>query len=424
MRVLLVSMNFAPELTGIGRYSGEMARALVEAGHEVHVVCAPPYYPQWKLGEGASRWRWQVQRPLPGLTVWRCPLWVPSRPGGLKRVLHLLSFALSALPVTLAQAAWRPGVVLAVAPAFFAAPAAWLAARLCGAVAWLHVQDFELDAAFGLGLLRGGLLRRLAAAAERRLLARFDRVSTLSRGMQQLLVAKGVAPERTALLPNGVDLAAIRPAEQGSAWRAELGLAPEQVVFLFAGTMNRKQGLPLLFDALDRLPGRDDIVLVLCGQGELRAALERRAAGRANVRLLPLQPAERLNELLNLADVHVLPQLPGAAELVMPSKLGGMLASGRPVIAGAQPGTEIAGAVAGCGRVVPPDDAAAFAQAMAELAADAALRRALGAAARERAEQAFGQGAVMARLECLLQVRGAEGEAAQPAAAPGEVNAA
>lgn len=422
MRLLLVSMNFAPELTGIGKYSGEMADALADAGHEVRVVCAPPYYPDWRVHTGWSGWRWRVERPRPGLTVYRCPLWVPARPGTLQRLLHLLSFALSSLPVTLALAAWRPGVVMAVAPAFFCAPAAWLAARLAGATSWLHVQDFELDAAFGLGLMRGGPLQRAAAAVERTMLGAFDRVSTLSRRMMRLLAAKGVALDRTELLPNWVDLTTVRPAAGPSALRAELGLRDDQTVFLYAGTMNRKQGLPLLFQALDVLGGRDDIALVLCGGGDQQPTVARLAAGRAHVRLLPLQPAERLNDLLNLADVHVLPQLAGAADLVMPSKLGGMLASGRPVLAAALPGTEIADVVAGCGVVVAPEDAAAFAQAMSELAADAAWRRRLGAAARQRAEQTLGRGAVMARLGRSLQAPLPEPAAAP--AEPGEVNAA
>ena len=79
---------------------------------------------------------------------------MPARPGGVKRLLHLASFALSSLPSLLRAAAGRPDVILVVEPALFCAPAAWLAARLCGARAWLHVQDYEVDAAFELGLLR------------------------------------------------------------------------------------------------------------------------------------------------------------------------------------------------------------------------------------------------------------------------------
>ncbi len=132
MKILLYSANFAPEPTGIGKYSGEMASWLAAQGHEVRVVAAPPYYPAWKLAEGYAwppyrREQWQ------GVSVFRAPLWVPASPGGLARVLHLLTFAAASLPSMLRQAFWRPDVVFTVAPAFVCAPAGWLTARLCGA---------------------------------------------------------------------------------------------------------------------------------------------------------------------------------------------------------------------------------------------------------------------------------------------------
>jgi len=148
-----------------------------------------------------------------GLRIYRCPLWVPRRPSGLKRLLHLASFALSSLPVMLRLAFWRPDVVWVVAPAFFCAPVAWLAARLCGARVWLHVQDYEVDAAFDLGLLKGAWLKKVVLGVERWLMRRFDRVSTISSRMLDRALAKGVAPARALLFPNWADLGAIAPTQ-------------------------------------------------------------------------------------------------------------------------------------------------------------------------------------------------------------------
>ena len=138
MKIILLSMNFAPELTGIGKYSGEMADELVRRGHEVTVVCAPPYYPKWTLGTGYTNQAYTREQPRPGLTVMRCPVWLPRRLGGLSRLLHLASFALSSFPVLMRLAMSRPAIVFVVAPALFSAPAGWLAARLSGAAAWLR----------------------------------------------------------------------------------------------------------------------------------------------------------------------------------------------------------------------------------------------------------------------------------------------
>ena len=122
------------------------------------------------------------------------------------------------------------------------------------------------------------------------------------------------------------------------------------------------------------------------------------AEGLPNVKLLPIQPSERFNELMNCADIHLLPQRSDAADLVMPSKLTGMLATGRPVVACASPGTQIADVVAGHGIVVPPGDVDAFHQAIMTLASDPQLRRKLGQAARQYAVTNLGRDAILRKF--------------------------
>ena len=415
MKIILLSMNFAPELTGIGKYSGEMADELVRRGHEVVVVCAPPYYPKWNLAQGYSNQAYTREEPKPGLTVLRCPVWLPRRLGGLARLVHLASFAASSFPVLMRLAMSRPALVFVVAPALFCAPAGWLAARLSGAAAWLHVQDFEMDAAFELGLLKGAFVRQVVRAGERRLMGAFDRVSTISRQMLRQLDARGVRAERRELLPNWVDLERVRPGDRACALRRRLAIGDDQTVCLFSGTLNRKQGLSAVVDAARLLASHRDIVVVICGNGEFRASLEHASRDLANVRFVDLQPLEDLNELLNMADIHLLPQLRGAADLVMPSKLGGMLASGRPVIAATAPSTEIATVVESCGVLTEPECARGIADAILSLARDEARRLRLGVAAREYAQRHLGTTAVFDRLDVSLE---RARPATQPAARP------
>lgn len=404
MKILVHGINFAPEPVGIGKYSGEMCERLAAMGHQVRIVCAPPYYPGWKVEPG---WHngWHRQQ-WNGVEVWRSPLWVPAQPTGAKRVLHLLSFAALAVPSMLRQVFWRPDVVMVVAPALACAPMGWLTARLCGARTWLHVQDFEVDAAFELGMLKShrGKTRRIVTAAESWLLRRFDRVSTISRRMLDKARSKQVPAEKLVFLPNWVDENAITPLTRPSTYREKLGLSPQHVVALFSGTMGGKQGLEMLPEVARRMAAtHPHFALVLCGDGVVKPQLERECAPLGNVRMLPLQPMEQLNELLGMADVHLLPQHPGAADLVMPSKLTGMLASGRPVITTARQGTELAGVVEHCGRVVPPGDVDAFVAALVELLEQPEQRKELGRAARHHAETQLARSAVMKRLEiCLL----------------------
>ena len=234
MKLLLYGLNYAPEPVGIGKYSGELAEWLAGRGHEVRVITAPPYFPQWRAV--ANRYRREQRR---GVAIWRCPLWVPRRPSGLSRLIHLASFALSSLPVLLAQRKWRPDVVLTVAPAFFCAPGAQLLGKLCGeaTTTWLHIQDFELDAAFELGMLKGRWIRRLAEDWERRTLQGFGKISTISEAMRQRTIAKGVQNQRAWLLPNWVDLQTIYPLNttqrSENTYREELQISEEKIILMF-----------------------------------------------------------------------------------------------------------------------------------------------------------------------------------------------
>ncbi|HZW23959.1 MAG TPA: glycosyltransferase WbuB [Gallionella sp.] len=398
MKILIHGINFSPELTGIGKYSGEMAAWLGARGHEVRVVTAPPYYPQWRIAEGHAN-RWGRER-CGNLRVYRCPLWVPARPSGLKRLLHLASFAVSSFPVMLGQCFWRPDWVMVVEPPLMCAPQALLTAGLGGARAWLHVQDFEVDAAFGLGVIRAGWLRKFASGIEQWLMRRFDRVSTISPRMLEKLHDKKV--EHGVLFPNWVDTEAIFPLDVPSPLRAELGIADDRIVALYSGNMGEKQGIEVVLDAARDLAHRADIQFVLCGEGAAKARLRDRYGESPNVIWLPLQPVERLNDLLNMADIHLLPQRADAADLVMPSRLTGMLASGRPVVATAYSGTQIAETVRHCGIVTVPGDANDLVQAVMKLADDGAMRSALGTRARTWAIENLERNTVLEKFEADL----------------------
>ncbi|KAA3619082.1 MAG: colanic acid biosynthesis glycosyltransferase WcaI [Proteobacteria bacterium] len=404
MRVVIVGLNFSPEPISTGRYSGEMATWLGDAGHWIKVVAAPPYYPAWRIFNGYRRWWYQSEihsvSPFT-LQVVRCPTYVPARPSALRRIVHLLSFAASSAPVALAARRWRPDIVLAVAPTILALPAAWAGARLAGCPVWLHVQDFEVGAAQGAGILKDNLALRLAARWERGFLRRCDRVSTISGPMMDSLARKGVAKDRRVLLPNWANTEGVYPAARSGKFLKDLGIAADQQVVLYAGNMGEKQGLELVLEAARRLASETHLVFVMAGDGAARSRLEQQGRDLPNVRWLPVQPSERLNELLNLADVHVLPQRADVAGVVMPSKLTNMLASGRPVVATASPGMAIHEVVAGhnAGVVVEPGDVGALAAALLSLAADAGKRVRMGRNARAYAEDYLNKESILAQLE-------------------------
>ncbi len=404
MNLLIVGINFAPELTGIGKFTGEMAQWLARRGHKISVVTTRPYYPEWKRPPGLSAWTWRSEI-WEGCRVVRCPLYVPRRQTGLQRILHLASFGLSSLPAALVSVLkGRPDVVMVMAPTLFSTPAALLAARLASAKAWLHVLDLEVDAAFELGFIRNRALIGFARKMERWLFGRFDIVSTISTRMREAIARKGVPEARLSLFPNWVDTESFRPVPQPVPLRSELGIPDEQCVALYSGSMGKKQGLQHVIDAariLGQNPNTSPLFL-LAGAGPMRSELEQAARDLSNVRFLPLQPASRFNEFLNVGDIHLLPQQRDASDLVMPSKLLAMLAAGRPVIATAPPDSEIARTLMGVGVVTPPEDAEALAAAVSTLAADPARRRVLGEAAARLARSTMHSEIILRGAEATL----------------------
>jgi colanic acid biosynthesis glycosyl transferase WcaI len=410
MKILIQSLNFYPELTGIGKYSGEMAFWLASKGHDVRVITTPPYYPAWKIRPEYKKYVWGREE-YRDVSIWRCPIWVPVQPTGITRIIHLLSFALTSLPVMIAQIFWRPNVIVTIEPPLFSAPAALVAAYLCGAKSVLHIQDYEVDAAFELGLLRGDRLKKLVLNFEKYLLKNFDLVSTISARMLERALSKGLISANVYLFQNWADTplaskSQLSPGESNFHYRKKLGIPENAVIALYSGNMGAKQGLEILGEVAKKFQERDALLppvyFIFCGEGVSRRALEQQCQSLNFVLFLDLQPAESLGEFLAMADIHLLPQRADAADLVMPSKLTGMLASGRPVLACANSGTEVAGIVQHCGLVVPPEDSKSFYVALSRLIADDRLRQTLGLAGTEYALNHLSQDRILTGFESKL----------------------
>lgn len=423
MKILVAGINYAPDLVGIAKYTTEMCQFLREKGHDVVVVTAPPYYPAWRIvrpykGFVYSReWR-------DGIRVVRCPMFVPKSPSAMMRILHHLSFALTCLPVLLFEALrFRPDVVLSIAPSLLTAPVALSAARLVNARTWLHFQDFEVDAAFNMNFVKGNGLRRAALWLERSLLRRVDVVSAISAKMVDMLRDKGVPRARLMELRNWVDTRVVTaaidrdsenskpgnrdPQSRAAAWANSPidGRFPDTVrtIALYSGSMGAKQGLDVIVEAARNLTmHRPDIGFVLCGRGAARAQLEAMAEGLHNVVILDLQLTEQFGRLMAAADIHLLPQCAEIQDLVLPSKIGAMLASGRPIVGMATPGTQVAAELIDCGIVIAPGDRAAFIEAVCRLADDQEMRRQLGANGRLRAAERWDRNMILLQLESRL----------------------
>ncbi len=407
MRVLIYGMNYAPEPIGIGKYTAEMAEWLRDRGHPVRVVSAPPYYPAWKV-ESGYRGRSYGRETIHGVELFRCPLWVPENPEGSARLLHLLSFAVSSFPVMLAQIFWRPDVVFVIEPTLFCAPCALMTARLSNAEAWLHIQDYEVEAYFGLGFMPGGFVRKWVTSVEGWLMRRFDRVSSISTGMVARIAGLGVPASRALLFPNWVDTEAVRPDAGGRDFRAEWGLPPGGRIVLYAGSMGRKQGLETVLEAAAALAkDHPEIIFLMVGEGPAKDGLEEaaRASGLRNVVFKPPQPPEDFPALLSSADVHLVVQKKGVADAFMPSKLTGILAVGGTAIITAEEDTGLGRLVAehpGIAVLVPPENPPLFREALLAALSGTGTGAGKNRVARDYAERFLSKEKVLSRFECML----------------------
>ena len=343
MKILIYGINFSPELTGIGKYTGEMAYWFADQGHDVRVITAPPYYPEWQVHKG-YRANWFSTEQHDNLRVYRCPLYVPAKVSTLKRLLHLASFSFSSFFTLLSQISWKPDLVICIAPSLFCAPGALLLSKLTGCTSVLHIQDFEVDAMLGLGMTNAGMFARLASAFERWCLRSFQYVSTISHSMLTRAGTKGVKPDSLLLFPNwseverftSVDPAAVQELSR------KFDIPPDHKVVLYSGNIGEKQGLEIVIHAAKELVDQK-ILFLIVGNGAGKDKLETLATEQqlTNVRFFPLQPYELLPALLKLADCHLVVQKRGVADAVLPSKLTNILAVGGNAVITAEPDTEL-----------------------------------------------------------------------------------
>lgn len=342
-KVLIYGINYAPELTGIGKYTGELGAWLAETGHEVEVITTFPYYPQWEVQTDFKGKLWHTHL-LKGVTVHRCPFYVPKQVSAAKRIIHEFSFLLSSL-VYWIPLLFKPkaDVVLCVAPPFHLSFVAYLYSLLKGSLFYIHVQDLQVDAAKDLGMIKNKSLLNVLFKAEKFILNKADRVSTISLAMEKKIIQKEVGENKTYVFPNWVDMETIQPLPKSASLRKEFGLRNTDKVILYAGNLGEKQGLELIIEAAKHYQKFPHIYFVVVGSGGAKERLIEKvdADKLTNVKFFPLQKSEDMSRLLATADLHLVLQKKAAADLLLPSKLGPILAAGGCVLVTADPGTTL-----------------------------------------------------------------------------------
>ncbi len=336
-RILLIGGNFYPELTGIGKYNSEMMHWFAQSGYDCGIVTTYPYYPQWKIGPPYNRksfWysteKKFFEKTGGKMTIYRCPHYVPKQPSGATRMISDFSFLLSAFfRIINLLFKKKYDVVLVVVPPFPIGFLGILYKTFKPAKMLYHFQDLQIDAAWDLKMIKSQKLINFLFYMERKILEKADWISSISDNMIERVKLKSKKKD-VFLFPNWANTKMFFPVEDKEALKKEFGFTSSQKIILYSGAVGEKQGLESVLFAAEKLQSHQSIIFIISGTGPYKEKLKAISIQKqlSNVLFFDLQPVEKFNNFLNMADVHLVIQKANASDLMMPSKLTTILAVG------------------------------------------------------------------------------------------------
>lgn len=333
--ILLIGYNYYPEPTGIGKYSGEMVDWFAKQGYDCTVITTYPYYPFWKVQAPYFKYRFTYltehldYNSGGSVTIHRCPTYVPAVPSGLKRILLDLSFLATAF-IKVGQLFYKQniGFVIVIAPSFLFGMLGVLYKKIKKSAFVYHIQDMQIEAASDLGLIKNRIVIKLLLKIEKYIFNQADTISTVSKQMVSKIEVK--ADKSVLLFPNWADTSMFFPIENRESLKVEFGLLPSDKIVLYSGGIGEKQGLEAIIYAAEELKVYPNLKFVVCGSGPYKEKLLKLVSKLEleNVIFYPLQPIDKFNKFLNMADLHLVIQKASASDLMMPSKLVTILSVG------------------------------------------------------------------------------------------------
>jgi colanic acid biosynthesis glycosyl transferase WcaI len=397
VRVVILGINYAPEPTGIAPYTSGLAIGLAERGHEVLVLTGQPHYPYWKRDASSSDFRSEVR--MDGVRVRRFKHPVPRRLSWIRRGAMELAFGLQLLTTR-----WgRPEVVICVTPPLLAAAMSLYRARL----SWprpaigILVQDLYSRGISETGAA-SGLTARVMRLVESHTMRMSDGVSVIHQGFAKNLTDDlRVDTQHIREIRNWTHIAT-PDAATSAALRSAHGWGYDEIIVLHAGNMGYKQGLENVIAAA-ALAHRTNcrVRFVLLGDGNQRAILQAKAAGVPTVEFLPPVSEDNFPALLGAADVLLVNERLGVAQMSVPSKLTSYFSAGKPILAATDAGGLTASelAASGAGVCVPADRPDLLLREAIHLGTDRELAALLGGAGRHYCDELLTQEVALDRYE-------------------------
>src|SRR5580704_12164641 len=396
MRILLLNMYYPPDTSATAKMAATVVDAL-SAQHEVTVLCGRPSYDPTER----RPWRlWQTE--LAGrVRIFRVGSTDYPRFAMKRRVLNYLSYVALVIP----SALFTPcDVVLAMTDPPFEGIVGAIVARLKSKPYFYNIRDMYPDMAVGGAIVEPGLLARVWERSHRWALRRATRVIVLGEDMRARIVAKGVDPARTEIVRDGVDILAPdapQPLLDGEVIKTIRG--DFKFVLLHAGNLGFYGAWETLITAVRNLE-EEGVGLVFVGEGAQRAHVENLTGDAKNVRFLPFFPASKISSVLAAPDAHVITVKRGLEGVVVPSKMYGILAAGKPIVAVAPEEADAAalGERENFGCAADPDRPEELVTTVRALLADPSRVAAMGAAARSAAPR-YARSAEIQKFAAILE---------------------
>lgn len=367
----------------------------------VTICTGPPYYPEWRVPERYQGKLFQREEQN-GVTILRSWMFVPQTLNTKKRILHEVSLLASSFVRALSVE--KPDLIFAISPPLGLGLTVAALSRLWRVPYIFDVEDLQPDAAVELGMMKGRSIIRALYAIERLAYGRAALVSTITEGMRQRILEKGIDPAKVVLFPPRADssLYTLRDRFDGSVFREKYGLHGKFIVS-HSGNMGVKQGLDVILEAAAKSRDREDIQYLFVGDGAMRPQLEAQARTRKlnNVRFLPLLENDLYGHMLAATDIALITQQQIVSNIVFPSKTETLLSAGCPVIASVNSESEVARAVlrSGGGMVVEPENADALLDTIHELANSRERLARMSLQARQFAIESWDERCTLPRME-------------------------
>lgn len=399
--ITIITGNYYPEDTAIGLYTYQFSKYLVDNGYEVNVLTAFPYYPQWKIWDNYKSKSKFYFETLDKIKVFRYKQYVPKKVTFLGRIFLMISLLYGTIINSFKIK--NSDLIICIIPFTISVIPGIILKKRMKAKLWIHIQDFEFNLAFESGVLKEdkfvlNFFKKTIFRFESYLLNNANTISSISNNMMKKIEEKSKV-DNLYYFPNWVSSNNINPDN----YRLHKYISKEKFTLLYSGNIGEKQDWNF-FEDLCAIIKDDEIEIVIVGEGGYLSVLKERISKYTFVKFFNLVPFNELSDLLCSANCHFLFQKTNVLDTIMPSKILGMMASGKPSIISGNKDSEVNNIFKNdCGFYFSNNDVNSIYQQIVTLKNNVTLAENIGENARKYILKHFSEDSILKNFENKIE---------------------